>query len=140
MRRVIRSYRTRKNVRQSSALRDQFLRELMREAEAMMKQLSEQFSQQLNAQLVQLTQQSLTSNIVAGDGSLPGAENTGPGSISSIGQLLSTGARYLISRPRTSRNTAESSRSSEALASFRISRAQAIAELQASLNQGEKNR
>lgn len=140
MRRVIRSFRTRKNIRRQNAIRDQFLRELIRDSDALMKQLSEQFSQQLNAQLTQLTQQALGSSIVSGDVASPTLGNSGPGSIYSFAQLLSTGARYLISRPRTRRNTQESIRSTDAESSFRVSQAQAAAELQALLSKGEKNR
>lgn len=134
MRRFTRSFRTRKNIRHTRALRDQFLRELTREAEALMKQLNEQFAQSLNAQLSQLSQ-----SIVAGDNAAPKLNANEPGTIGSIGQLLATGARYLVNRPRTSRNTAESSRSIDAASGFRLSQSQTAQQMQAALGKGEKN-
>jgi hypothetical protein len=135
-RRYIRSYRTRKNVYRTDALRDQFLRQLTREADALMKQFNEQFAQTLQTQMSQALQ-----GIVAGDSqvSLPTNGQPEPGTIGSIGQLLATGARYLISRPRTSRSTQETSRSYDAESAFRLSRAQALAEAQTHMQQGEKN-
>jgi len=53
--------------------------------------------------------------------------------------LLSLGARYLVSRPRTSRNSAETSRSIANEVEFRTSRAQQLAEAQQAIGQGEKN-
>ena len=43
MRRTIRSYRTRSNIRDTNALRDQFIRELTLEANAVLKQLTSTF-------------------------------------------------------------------------------------------------
>jgi hypothetical protein len=135
-RRYIRSYRTRKNVYRTDALRDQFLRELTREADALMKQFNEQFAQTLQTQMNQALQ-----GIVAGDSQAPQSTNGQPevDTLGSVGQLLSTGARYLISRPRTSRSTQETSRSYDAESSFRLSRAQALAEAQTHMQHGEKN-
>lgn len=137
MRRYIRSFRTRKNVIHPNALRDQFLRELTREAEAILKQLNDQFTQTLQMQLTQ----ALSSSIVPGDSTipLPGAGQPEAGSIGSFGQLLSTGVRYLVSRPRTSTTVQETSRSIDAASSFRLSQAQMLAEMQAKLGGGEKN-
>lgn len=134
MRRFTRSFRTRKNVRHASALRTQFLRELSREAEALMKQLTEQFNQSLQTQLTQLFQ-----SIAPGDSPALPATGTQPGTIGSIGQLLATGARLLASRPRTSRNTQETSRSVDVTAQFKLSQAQALAEAQTTLGKGDKN-
>ncbi len=136
MRRYIRSFRTRKNVIRQSALRDQFLQQLSREAEALLKQLNEQFSQQLQSQM-----SSALRNIVAGDQqvALPGAGQPEAGSIASVGQLLSTGVRYLVSRPRTSTTSRETSRSVDAATNFRLSQAQTLAEMQAKMGMGEKN-
>ena len=137
MRRFTRSFRTRKNIHHPSALSDQFLRELMRESEALMKQLSEQFDKTLQAQLAQAVQ-----GFGAGDASAPASAEGGRtalDTIGGIGQLLSTGARYLISRPSTSRNTVESSRSVDAAAGFRLSQSQVAADMQAALGKGEKN-
>jgi hypothetical protein len=135
MRRFTRSYRTRKNIPETSALRDQFIRQLTAESEALLKQLSEQFNQTLQTQITQLTQ-----TIVAGDGpaATPASSNN-VGTIGSVGQLLATGARYLVSRPRTSRDTQESSRSIDANSSFKLSQSQAASEMRAALGQGDKN-
>lgn len=137
MRRYIRSFRTRQNVGQHNALRDQFLRELTRESEALLKQLSDQFTQTLQTQVTQ----ALTASIVPGDNTvpLPGAGQPEPGSIGSFGQLISTGVRYLVSRPRTSTQVKETSRSVDASSQFRLSQSQTLAEMQARLSTGEKN-
>jgi hypothetical protein len=137
MRRFTRARRSRRNITQTSALRDQFLRDLTREADALMKQLSEQFNQTLQTQVAQAFQ-----GIIPGDVASPaptaGANDTG--TIGSISQLLATGARYLISRPRTSRDTAETARSYAADSAFRVSQAQAMAEAQALMSHGDKTR
>jgi hypothetical protein len=59
--------------------------------------------------------------------------------IQDLSQLLSTGVRYLISRPRTSRNTRETLRSIDNNTQFRVSNAQAAAEAQLALSKGDKN-
>lgn len=136
MRRYIPSRRTRSNTIDTSALRDQFIRQLTNEANVLLLKLSGEFSETLQAQIAQATQA-----IVAGDGQNVAANTTGaPGTIGSIGQLLATGARFLVSRPKTSRNSQESSRSIAATTQFRLSNAQAAAEAQSALNKGEKNR
>lgn len=136
MRRMIRSYRTRTNVRRTSALREQFMRELKREADALLKQLNDQFTQSLQTQLSQFSQ-----SIIGNGRDTPTIDNNPrePGSIANIGQLLSTGVRYLVSRPRTSRDTTESSRSIDANATFRLSQSQAAHEIQTLLSKAEKN-
>lgn len=135
MRRYLPSRRTRKNIIDTSALRDEFIRQLTRESEALLLQLSAQFSETLQTQVTQAYQ-----GIVAGDASNIGA---GPaseaGTIGSVGQLLSTGVRYLVSRPRTSRNQRETIRSIDSTEQFRVSNAQAAAEAQRMLGKGDKN-
>ena len=134
MKRYTRSYRTRKNVNDTSALRDQFIRDLTKEANALILQLTEQFNENLQTQMAQ----TLT-GIVAGDAAMPTTMgDTDPGSFGSWAKLFSTGARYLVSRPRTSRDTSETSRSVDAT-SFRLSRAQAMAEAQIVMSIGDKN-
>ncbi len=134
MRRYIRSYRTRKNIIEQSALRDQFIRDLTLEATNVLKQLSEQFNQTLQTQVTQAFQ-----------GLVPGGPTGATiaagevGTISSVGQLLSTGVRYLVSRPRTSRDSQETSRSIDSTAQFRLSSGQAAAEAQQTLGRGDKN-
>lgn len=135
MRRFTRSFRTRKNVRRSSALEQQFLRELARESERLMKQLTEQFDQTLQAQL----NQALQSFAGSGPAIAPANDGSSLASVKGIGQLLNTGLRLLVSRPRTSRDSVESTRSIETTASFRVSQAQVAAELQMALAKGEKN-
>lgn len=134
MKRFTRSYRTRKNVADQSALRDQFIRDLTKEANALILQLSQQFNENLQTQMTQALQ-----GIVAGDAAMPTTMGTPEtGTIGSLGQLLSTGARYLISRPRTSRDTAETSRSIDATG-FKLSRSQAMVEAQIVMSMGDKN-
>lgn len=138
MKRYTRAYRTRKNVTDTSALRDQFIRDLTKEANAVILQLTQQFSETLQAQ----TAQAVT-NIVAGDAAprATGDASIAPGdtgTVGSITKLISTGVRYLINRPRTSTNTVETSRSADASA-FRLSRSQAAAEAQIVMSMGDKN-
>jgi hypothetical protein len=135
MRRFIRSSRTRKNVINTSQLRDDFIRQLARESEALLQQLSAQFSQDLQAQVTQTFQ-----GIIAQNGPVNGVTpNPEAGSIGGVGQLLSTGVRLLLSRPKTSRSTRESARSIAAGAQLRLSAGQAAAEAQISLSRGDKN-
>ena len=135
MKRYIPSSRSRKNVYDTNALRDQFVRQLTAEAEAVIKLQLEQFNQALKTQVAQAFQ-----GIVAGDttSTVP-TGNAEPGTIGSMGQLLATGARYLVSRPRTSRNSVETSRSITNEVEFRTSRAQQMAEAQQAISGGEKN-
>lgn len=133
MKRYLPSRRTRSNVLDTSALRDQFIRDLTREAEALMKQLMEQFTQTLQTQAAQAFQ-----GIVAGDSTTP-APMGEAGTLGSVGQLLSTGVRYLVSRPQTSHHSAESQRSVDAQSAFRLSSAQHMAEAQQAIQRGEKN-
>lgn len=137
MRRYSRSRRTQSGIIETNALRDQFIRQLTREGEAVLKQLSEQFTQSLSTQLSQITQA-----IVPGDTpNAPSANSNTPeaGSIASFGQLLSTGVRYLVSRPRTSHTTVETSRSGDAATQFRSSRSQQAAEMQVLMGLGNRN-
>ena len=74
-----------------------------------------------------------------GNGELPSVSATDVGSIGDIGKLFATGARYLVNRPKTSQTTQESSRSVDANARFRLSKAQAAIEAQGILGNGDKN-
>ena len=135
MKRYINSRRSSQNIFETSALRDQFIRQLTLEADALIKQQLEQFNQTLQTQLTQAFQ-----GIVAGD--TPTPTTTGQpevGTLGSIGQLLNLGARYLVSRPRTSHTSVETSRSVDSQAQFRTSRAQQMAEAQQAMARGEKN-
>ncbi len=137
MRRYLRSYRTRKNIRRTDGLRDQFIRQLTREAEALMQQWNAQFSQNLQAQMSKALQ-----GIVAGDGAEPLGSSSGraePGSLASFGQLLATGVRVLVRRPRTTRDSRETERSIDAQSAFRLSRSQAMAEAQEAITRGDRN-
>jgi hypothetical protein len=135
MRRYLPSRRSRKNILDTSQLRDEFIRQLSKEAEALVLQFSTQFSQTLQTQVAQAYQ-----GIVAGDApSIGTGQANEAGTIGSVGQLLSTGVRYLISRPRTSRNTRETLRSIDNNTQFRVSNAQAAAEAQLALSKGDKN-
>ncbi len=135
MRRYLKSRRSRSNVYETNALRDQFIRQLAFEADALIKQQMEQFNQTLQTQVAQAFQ-----GIVAGEPPppiIPGQAEAG--TIGSFGQLLSLGARYLVSRPRTSRSSAETGRSIANEAEFRTSRAQQMAEAQQAMAAGDKN-
>ncbi len=147
MRRYIKSYRTRNNIQDTSALKDQFLKQLTEEATSALSALSEQFMQDLQTQSSSLLQNILgglsgnassdsssDSDMAAGD-----AGGGGFGTASSISQLLSTGVRYFISRPRKSTQTYETSRSMDANTSFKLSRAQSLAEAGVTLSKGDKN-
>lgn len=134
MKRYIRSQRSRKNVHDTNALRDQFLRQLTQEAEAMMKQLSEQFTREMQTQV-----SALTPNLVSGTTPAAPSATGDLNTIGSVSQMLATGVRYLVSRPRTSRHTEETSRSADATARFKLSQSQAAVEMQAALNRGDKN-
>jgi hypothetical protein len=138
MRRMTRSFRTRKNVVETSALRDQFIRQLTSEAEALVKQWSDQFNQTLQTTVTQAFQGIVASTQNAS--SAPTTTSAGEfNSVGSVGNLLATGVRYLVSRPRTSRDTQESSRSIDANNSFKLSQAQSAAQMQETLNKGDKN-
>ena len=135
MRRFIRSRRTRKNVIDTSQLRNEFIRQLSRESEALLQQFSTQFSQDLQTQVSQAFQ-----GIIAQNGTSAGVTPTNEaGTIGSVGQLLSTGVRLLLSRPRTSRNSRETERSIQAGTQLQVSSAQAAAEAQLALGRGQKN-
>lgn len=137
-RRYIPSYRIRKNVRSASdTLRDQMLRDFEREAAALLKKLNEDFALQLQAQLSQ-AMQGIVANEAA-KGATTGVGSEGLGTFGGFAQLLTAGIRLLVSRPRTSRNEVETSRSFDADSSFRLSRAQAMAEAQTTLARGERN-
>jgi hypothetical protein len=135
---MTRSFRTRKNVVETSALRDQFIRQLTSEAEALVKQWSDQFNQTLQTTVTQAFQGIVASTQNAS--SAPTTTSAGEfNSVGSVGNLLATGVRYLVSRPRTSRDTQESSRSIDANNSFKLSQAQSAAQMQETLNKGDKN-
>jgi hypothetical protein len=134
MKRYLKSRRSRSNVIETSALRDQFIRQLALETDALIKRQLDQFNQTLQTQVARAFQ-----GIVAGDNPNAPTGQTEPGSIGSFGQLLSLGARYLVSRPRTSRSSTETSRSVANETEFRTSRAQQLAEAQQMIAGGEKN-
>lgn len=135
MRRYLPSRRTRKNTIDTSELRSEFIRQLTKESEALLLQLSAEFSQTLQTQLSQAYLS------IAEDDRTGGRDNAqgSTGSIDSVGKLLSTGVRYLVSRPRTRRNANETTRSIDTNDQFRVSAAQAAAEAQQALGKGDKN-
>ncbi|MES2983876.1 MAG: hypothetical protein V4735_01660 [Pseudomonadota bacterium] len=138
MRRFTRSTRTRTNVRDTDQLRDQFIRDLTLEATALMTQLTMQFGQNLQTQAAQYSQ-GIVPNNSANANTSGSAGSSDFNSISSVSQLLATGVRYLVSRPRTSRDSEETSRSQGADTQFRVSQSQAMAEAQAAINKGSRN-
>jgi hypothetical protein len=105
-------------------LRDQFLRDLTQQANALLKQLSDQFTQDLQSQSAQLLS------------GLFGGESNG---IAGLSQLVATGSKYLVSQRVASQSTAESSRSLDTNAQFRLSQSQALAEANLAISKGEKN-
>lgn len=134
--RMIRARRIRVNNSENDRLREQFIRQLTREAEAVLKQSLMQFTQEAQQQ-----GQSILGALLGGDG--PAQRRSSGGGSASVGNglfnLVSTGLRYLWSRPQTSTNTQESQRSREALERFRVSQSQLMAEASASIAKGEKN-
>ena len=104
-------------------LRDQFIRELTDEAQKILSQ----FSQDLQAQSSQILSD------VLGNGG--GTE----GGLGGLGQLFSTGTRYLVNRPTTSTTTVETAASQNATAAFRLSQSQTLAEANTLISKGDKN-
>lgn len=118
----------------TDALRDQFIKELMEESRRILAQMSQQFAQELQAQSSQMLQQLLSESSMTANNS---GGTTSPAE--SLSKLVSATTRYLVSRPRTSSSTVETSRSAYAEQDFRLSRNQTMAEAAAALNHGEKN-
>ncbi len=152
MRRYLPSSRTRSNTRDTNAIRDQFLRELNQQATQLLTQFTSQFSQDLQAQVTQVTQAMQTIGGVnvataaagsAGDGGDDASSQTLTdylaNNINPLDQLAATGVRYLLTRPTTSTQTIETSRSIQSASQFRVSAAQAAAQAQEALSQGNKN-
>ena len=137
MRRYINSSRTRSNIYDTSALRDQFIRQLTQEATSLLKQLSDEFTQTLQAQATQVFQGIAADSL--GATTADAATGSSSSTIGGIGKLLSTGARYLISRPVTTHQTQETSRSIASNSQFKVSAAQAAAEAQQAIGKGDKN-
>ncbi len=139
MKRYLPSSRTRSSITTTSALGDQLIREFTKQAQSIMQELATQFTdtlQQQSAQIVTRASGFSTSGTADVGGTVAGSNAD---QIGGIGQLLNTGARYLISRPRTSTNTAETGRSIDTASQFRVSTAQSAAEAQQMLNRGSKN-
>ncbi len=136
MKRLTRVIRTRS--RSSADLqREAFQKQLLREGEKLLEKLSHQFAQDLQTQLAQVLSNSAKIDS-SGGGAGSSASDTA-GIVGGISQLLSTTVRYLVSRPRTSSNTAESSRSQEVEERFRLSQSQAAAEASSAIYRGNKN-
>ena len=141
MKRYLPSSRSHSNVNSLSALGEQFIREFTLQAQAVMEELTTQFADNLQAQAAQVLQDQILPGIVSsgadaiGDAAT-GDDGTGVGG--GIGQLLNTGVRYLVSRPRTSNDSVETARSIDA-AQLRISSSQAAAEAQQALSKGSRN-
>jgi hypothetical protein len=115
--------------------RDAFQKQLLRDGQKLLEKLSRQFADDLNAQLAQVLSGSARISRSGGAGSTSDTA----GIVGGISQLLSTTVRYLVSRPRTSSNTTESSRSQEVEERFRLSQSQAAAEASSSIYRGNKN-
>lgn len=150
MRRIIRSFRTRQNTERLDANSAELVRQLsqqvIRETQSLLKDLQEQFLKDTTGQLGQLTSSSGSSGSKKSGGVAGAVEGSDDffgltdSQFNSAGNLLVTGLKYVFSRPKTDTNTVESSRSADVQSSFRVSQAQAAAEMQALLAKGEKNR
>jgi hypothetical protein len=134
MPKYIRRTRTSSN---TTSLRDALLRDLEREGEKLLKKMSDQFARDLQSQGDQLLKglfgqtESSGGRTSAGSAAMPG--------IGTAVQLVGTLLSYSLNKPRTTTSTRESDRSRDAAASFRVSRAQALAEATAQLSKSQKN-
>ena len=139
MKRYLSSSRSRSNITSNSAIGDQLIREFTQQAQAIMEELTAQFTDALQAQAAQVLQNQLVVGLTGSDDladAAGGGDDTS--SVGAIGQLLNTGVRYLVSRPRTSSSAVETARSVEA-AQLSVSSSQAAAQAQQALNKGSKN-
>lgn len=118
----------RRRARTHTQLRDQLLRQLENEAERLLTQMAKQFTEQLANESQRVLKDALNG--------LASGEMLNEGR---MGNLLATAVNYALSRPRTSRNTRETTRSQASDSQFRLSRAQAAAEAAAGLARGERN-
>jgi hypothetical protein len=134
MKRFTRVLRTRSRSSEDRQ-RGEFQKQLLRDGEKLLEKLSRQFADDLNAQLAQILGDTTTRSTAKAQV----GESDVPGIVGGISQLLSTGVRYLVSRPRTSSNTTESGRSREVEDRFRLSQRQAAAEASAIIYSGNKN-
>ena len=100
MKRFTRVLRTRSRSSEDRQ-RGEFQKQLLRDGEKLLEKLSRQFADDLNAQLAQILGDTTTRSTAKAQV----GESDVPGIVGGISQLLSTGVRYLVSRPRTSSNT-----------------------------------
>ncbi len=128
MPRFIRARRTRSSTTSTDQLRDQFIRQLTREAEATLRQMSDQFNRDLERQ---------SSDFLGG--LLGGDTRSSGGGSSSFFNLFSSAGRYILSRPKTTTATRESTRSREETDRFRLSQSQLLAEANETIGRGDKN-
>lgn len=118
--------------RSTAQLRSMLLAKLEREAEKVLRSMINDFTQQLSGE-VQRQFQGAASSL--GGGSAGGyAPN-----LDFAARLFSTGARYLLSRPKTRVSTSETSRSQIADREFRMSSSQMAAEASMNLARGRRN-
>lgn len=123
--------RSSSNARSSSdTLRDTLLRELEKEGEKLLKRMVNDFTRDLEKEGSRVLQ-GLLGGTGKGNEGLPGLD--------SATQLLGALVNYAVSKPHTSTSTVESDRSKQAAASFRVSRAQAMAEATSELARSERN-
>jgi hypothetical protein len=139
MKRFIASSRSRSNISSASAVGDQLIREFTAQAQAVMEELSAQFSDTLQSQAEQILQTQVAAHFGDdSDDADDGGSGSGGDNASTVGQLLNTGVRYLVSRPHTRTRTVETARSVQA-AQLSVSSSQAAAEAQTALSKGSKN-
>lgn len=117
-----------RRARTSGQLRDQLLRQLENEGEKLLKQMAAEFSQTLAGE-----SQRVLKDVLSGMQSGEAFSSQG------VSNILSTALNYVVSRPRISSATQESSRSKTTEQQFRLSRAQQASEAASLLAQGEKN-
>ena len=129
--RYIRSSRSSSGGRSTSALQDQFIRELTQEAQKVLKDLSGQFSRDLESQSSNFLQ-NLYGQGANGDG------QSGFGS-ANVASLFANASRLFARTPKARVTTSESARSREVESRFKLAQAQSLAEAGVLLNKGEKN-
>lgn len=120
-----------RNARTTGQLREQLLRQLESEAQKLLKQMMAEFTNSLASETQNILKSSL-SGMTGADG------NTGTDGLGAA-RLLSTAFSYALSRPKTTRNTLESSRSQQMESQFRLSSSQSAAEAAGTLSRGNKN-
>ena len=130
MKRYLPSTRSSAGKPSADTLHAQFSTDLTNEAEKILKRYSQQFVKDLETQL-----QSLSSSALGGTP----ADGDPANGLTGVSQLLVSLFHTLGSKPHTSTSGAESSRSQEVDARFRLSQSQTLAEANMTIARGDKN-